>query len=375
MKIIKLAVIAFVSSLIFVSCSKDEIQVPVYVPLGTYDSGVLVLNEGNFGSSDASISYISYDLNTLQNNIFGLVNPSLTLGDVAQSIGFNGNLAYVVLNNSNKIQIINRYSMANVGSITTGLINPRYIAFANGKGYVTCWGNSSIATDDYIAVLNLGTNTISSTISVVADPERIIENGGKLYVAHYGFGNNNKISVIDSNSNTVVGTPISVGDGPNFMVINNGSLWVMCEGKYGNPTSAPVILEVGGCLQKINLNTNIVENTYQFATTNHPSNLQIYGSNIYYTINSSIYKMSLTPIAPATSIALPINPVFNSTLANIYGFAVKANRIYISGYSTFSNNGTVNIHSLGATTESPAIGTVLKSHTVGIGPNGFYFNM
>ncbi|MBC7641828.1 MAG: hypothetical protein H7174_05740, partial [Flavobacterium sp.] len=129
MKNFKLFLITIISVLFLVSCSKDELEVPVYTSKGTYDSGVLVLNEGAFMSSNSSVSFISFDLNTVQNNIFSLANPSLVLGDVAQSIGFNGDLAYIVVNNSNKIRIVNRYTMANVAVITAGLNNPRYISF------------------------------------------------------------------------------------------------------------------------------------------------------------------------------------------------------------------------------------------------------
>ena len=83
---------------------------------------------------------------------------------------------------------------------------------------------------------------------------------------------------------------------------------------------------------------------------------------------------SLTPVGQATSISLPLTPIYTSTFANLYGFAVKSNRLYISGFNSFGSVGQVNVHSLGELAGSPAIGTILKSVNVGIGPNGFYFN-
>ena len=108
-KISKMAVIAAVSVLFFASCAKEE--KPTEVPLGAYDKGVLILNQGNFGSPNTSISYLSNDQSLFQNNIFELVNPTKVLGDTGQDIGFNGDLAYVVLNVSNKIEIVNRYTI------------------------------------------------------------------------------------------------------------------------------------------------------------------------------------------------------------------------------------------------------------------------
>jgi hypothetical protein len=55
--------------------------------------------------------------------IFFLVNPK-TLGDTGQDVGLYNDLAFVVLNYSNKIEVINRYTMAHVATIDSGLSNP-----------------------------------------------------------------------------------------------------------------------------------------------------------------------------------------------------------------------------------------------------------
>ncbi|MBC7641008.1 MAG: hypothetical protein H7174_01510, partial [Flavobacterium sp.] len=355
-------------------CSKDELEVPVYTSKGTYDSGVLVLNEGKFTAPNASISFISFDSNTVQNNIFSGVNPSSILGVTAQSIGINGDLAYIVLNGSNKIQIVNRFTMVNVGSITTGLNNPRYTVFANGKGYVTNWGDTGNKTDDFVAILNLSNNTVSSIISVVEGPEQIVNFNGNIYVSHkggYGFGNS--ISVINTSTDAVTNT-ISVGDLPNTMVVNNGALWVMCEGIPSpyNPVTDPA--ETGGKLLKISLTTNSITDTFSFGTTSHPSNLTLYNDKLYYTLGSSVFGMALTPVAPATSIALPTSSLFNTNAISLYGFAIKTNKIYVADAKDFDSNGTVTIYSLGEISGSPILGSKLNSHQVGVSPNGFYFN-
>jgi hypothetical protein len=352
-----------------VSCEPDDKVVDKYQPKGNYDSGVLVLNEGNFQSGDASVSYISFDLNSTQNNIFFAANSNTSLGDTAQSIGFNGDLAYIIVNGSNKIEVVNRYSMIKVASITTGLKNPRYIAFANGNGYVTNWGDafSTPVIPAFVAVVNLTSNAVTSTIPVISDPEKIIQNQGKLYVAHYGFGYNNKISIIDSGSNTIVGTPLTVGEGPKDLQIENGNLWVSCEGLKADPTPSEAD-DLPARIFKINL-ANLSSTSFKYTSNlKHISQFQIYNSNAYYTIGSGIYKFSLT----ATS--LPETPVFSSAISNLYGFGISNNRIYVSGYDSFSANGSVLIYSLGELQDSRPIGTLLRTTGVGVGPNGFYFN-
>ncbi|MPT35487.1 MAG: hypothetical protein E2604_10455, partial [Flavobacterium sp.] len=157
MKINKLLGLGLLTAVFFASCTDEEIvykEAPAAVAKGAYERGVLVVNEGNFGSPNAEVSYISSEFPTLfQNNIFNTVNPTKVLGNTAQSIGFNGDLAYIVLNGSNKIEVVNRYTFVSVATIQTGLQNPRYIAFANGKGYVTNWGDAGVTTDDYVAIV------------------------------------------------------------------------------------------------------------------------------------------------------------------------------------------------------------------------------
>ena len=356
MKFSKLILTALLGSFFLFSCTDDDNGGN---PLGDYDNGVLILNQGGFGNGNASVSYLSEDMNTFQNNIFSLVNPSIILGDTAQDIGFYNDLAYIVLNASNKIEVVNRYTMVHIATISTGLSNPRYIAFANGKGYVTNWGNGTNANDDFIAVLNLSDNSVASTISVAEGPEKIIEEDNKLYVAHSGgFNYGNTISVINTSTNTVA-TTITVGDVPNSLEEENGILYVLCGGK-----SAWSGAESAGKLVKINLSTNTVSGSIDFAeTTDHPSNLVIENNRLFYTLDSDIFRMNLS----ATT--LPTEALFSTTAQGVYGvysFAVENNKIYVGDALDYSSNGKVYVYSL--------TGALLSSKTVGVIPAGFYFN-
>lgn len=352
----KVILATLVSTLFLVSCdSNDDVQ---DLPLGAYDNGVLILNQGGFGAGNASVSYLSNDFATFQNMIFSVVNPSVTLGDTAQDIGFYNSFAFIVLNGSNKIEVINRYSLETVATITTGLSNPRYIAFANGKGYVTNWGNGSDANDDYVAVINLADYTVSSSIAVAEGPERIVAEDNKLYVAHaggYGFGST--VSVLNSATNTVNAT-IAVGDVPNSLEIENGKLHVICGGK---PSWAAQ--ETAGKLVTVDLSNNSVTSSIDFALAAHPSNLEIENDVLYYTVNSSVFKTTVT----ATT--LPTVALFSTTNQGVYGiysFKVENNAIYVGDAGDYSSNGKVYIYSL--------TGMLEQEYTVGIIPTGFYFN-
>ena len=341
---------------LFSSCTNDEDFPPLEIPLGAYDNGVLILNQGGFGNGNASVSYLSNDLSTFQNNIFSVVNPSITLGDTAQDIGFYLNNAYIVVNGSNKIEVVNRFTMKHVTTIDSGLNNPRYIVFSRGKGYVTNWGNGSSNFDDYVAVINLNTNTVSETIAIAEGPERMAVANDKIYVAHAGgFGFGNSVSVIDAIDYSV--TSITVGDVPNSLEVNNGTLFVLCGGKPSWTGS-----ETGGKLSKINLTNNSVS-SIDFSATSHPSNIEIDGSSMYYTIDSDVYKTTIS----ATT--LPSASLFSTTTQGVYGiysFAVKNDKIYVGDAADYSSDGKVHIYSTS--------GVLKTTKTVGVIPAGFYFN-
>ena len=357
MNIFKKSLLFICISMLTLSCS-DETGIVDTAPLGAYDSGVLILNQGGFLAGNASVSYLSNDLNTFQNNIFALVNPTLLLGDTAQNIAFNGVLAYIVLNGSNKIEIVNRYTLKSTASITAGLVNPRYITFFNNSAYVTCWGNGSNVNDDYVAVINLTSNTVASTIPVIEGPERIIVANAKLYVAHKGgFGYGNKLSVINPSTNTVAST-ITVGDVPEAMRTVGQSLYVLCA---GSPYYSPA--ETAGKLVKIDLLTNTVTSSISFSGTMHPANLDVYNNDFYYTVGEKIFKSAIT----ATT--LPTVPLFFTTAQGAYGvysFEVENDKIYLGDAGNYSTNGKIYVHSL--------TGVLLNTRTVGIIPAGFYFN-
>lgn len=352
----KLVFVAFISAIFLTACSNDDENTEA--PLGNYDNGVLILNQGGFGNGNASISYVSEDFVTQQNNIFSLVNPTITLGDTAQDIGFYQDLAFIVLNVSNKIEIVNRYTMAHVATISSGLDNPRFIAFSNGKGFVTNWADGTNTSDDYVAVVNLSTYAVSSTIAVAEGPEKIIENNNKLYVAHAGgFNFGNTISVINAATNSLQ-TTINVGDVPNSLKIKDNSLYVICGGKPSYATT-----ETAGSLVKINLSNNLVSNIINFTATTHPSNLIINGNNMYYTVDDAVFKTSLNVTT------LPSTPLFTTTSQGVYGvysFAVENDKIYVGDAGDYNSNGKVYIYS--------EAGILENQYTVGVIPAGFFFN-
>ncbi len=320
-----------------------------------YENGILVLHEGNFFGGNASVSFVSDDLSSVNNAIFSNANLDIgRLGDVAQSMAFDGDLAYIVVNNSQKIEVVNRFTFSSEGTIDTGLLNPRYITFASGKGYVTNWGDGTNPDDDYIAVVNLENLMVESTISVPEGPEWILNNNGTLYVAHQGgFSQNNIVSVIDS-SNDTVGTPITVADRPNSMQMVNDELWVLSG---GNPAFTGN--ETAGQLDKINMSSNLVVDTFTFTQTEHPNYLSVDGSSLYYLLDGNVFKMD------ASDTTLPSS----SEIAGVsfYDMTVNDGRLYGVDAKDFASNGSLEVYNL-------SNNSLVESLEVSIIPGAVYFN-
>jgi len=349
----KLFLSIIISSAFFASCSNDDDN--NQEPRGNYDGGVFIVNEGNFQTPNGTISYLSDDF-LIENNVFSLVNSDKITGDTPQNIGFNGDFAYIVVNASNKIEVVNRYTFKSITTVTSGLNNPRYIAFANGKGYITNWGNPASATDDYVAILDLTSNTVTSSIPVVEGPEKIIEENGKLYVAHKGgWSQGNSLTIINSSNNTVA-TNFVVGDIPSALVEENGTLYILCNGK---PYYADV--ETAGKIVKVNLSNNTISSTLDFSGITHPGFLDVEDNTLYYTIGNDIYSAS------SNTTSLPSAPVFKAVkVSNLYGFAVNDDKIYVADGGNSQDSGNIYIYSL--------TGNDINHFNVGISPNGFYFN-
>lgn len=349
---IKQLVSILVLGLVITSCENDDNV--IVLPSGDYAEGILVSNEGPFNNGTGTVSFISSDLETIEQAIYNQVNNE-DLGNIVQSIGFTDTKAYVIANNSHTISVVDRYTFEKVATISTGLNNPRFFVAENGKGYVTNWGDTSDETDDFVAIINLDDNSVEGTIAVDFGPEEIVNYNNTIYVAHQGgFGQNNKLSIIDSNANEVV-TTIIVGDVPSALQLDaSNNLWVLSSGK---PSFSGE--ETGGSLARINTSSNEIEATFEFTSTEHPNHLSFDGTSLYYSLNGDIYEIG------TSATGLPTDKTFEGVAT--YAMNIQNGKFYATDAKDFSSNGSLSIYDLNTK-------VLEKTIKVGIIPGGIYFN-
>lgn len=352
MKLTRLFLLALSVSL-FVSCSNDDDN--SNDPKEVYDNGIFILNEGN-DTGGGSVSFINDDLKTFTQDVYSSVNGTDFIGKFLQNIFFDGDKAYIIAGGSNVINVVNRYTFKLEAKIETGLITPRYGVVKDGKAYVTnantYWSSENPAgnTDDFIAVINLATNKVETTIPLNGTANRIESANNKLYVTEPY--NSDKLFIVNPNTNKLE-TAVTIGFGADSMDTKDGILYTI-RSPYGDRTE----------IVKVKLADNTTSTITFPESLDGAKNLEIYNNKIYYTANTAVYAIDYTATSASTT------PIFEYTSTSqygkMYGFAVNNDKIYIADGGDFRSNSKAYIYNLS--------GSLQKELTVGVGPNGFYFN-
>lgn len=349
MKLNRLLQFIFGFVLLFsISCTSDYEEV---IPEITYQNGFFITNEGNFGKPNADVTFLTRDLSLMQNEIYKAKNNKENLGDVLQTMVLSGDKAYLLLNNSNKIQIVDRVTFKKAGEITAQLNNPRYMAIANGNIYVS---NDKYGGEKFVTVYKLSDNSFVKKIDFASTStvERVVEAGGNIFVqnASYGFGNT--ITKINTTTNVIEGTPIVMPNGDiNKTVTYNNNVYVIAQG-----TSNSYIHQINpaGSVVKTTTLTGIANGT----------NLQIDGGRFYFTSSNKVYSMDMNATAiPTTPIITAVDGGPNFTL---YGFSVIDGRIFTSDVKGFTQASEISVYT--------SAGTFITKFTAGMGATNVYRN-
>jgi len=189
-----------------------------------YEQGYVIGNEGAFGSSNASLGFSAFSGGNYQPDVVGAANQGLITGDVLQSLFASDSLLFAVLNNSNRVLLLDRYRMTYKGEISN-LALPRYLIQGQQGLYLSEWVNFS--GNGRVQKINALTAQLEESVEVGALPEQLLAYQGKIYVPN---SYENTVSMLTEAPFAKV-ADIVVGDYPQACLALNGSVWVMNGGK------------------------------------------------------------------------------------------------------------------------------------------------
>lgn len=334
---------------LFVSCSKEPGNKPQDNDFKV--GGVFIINEGNYSSANSSLSYYDPVNDIISQNIFFIANNA-PLGDVAQSITFHNDIAYITINNSGHIYAINCKDAVFEGKIDN-LISPRnMLIISNEKAYVSDLYSKNIT------IVNPGNYEITGYVGIGKSSEAMVKSGNKVFVSNWSDYNqttsNNTVMVIDSETDLLIDS-ILVGIEPESMVIDmKNYLWVLCSGGFMN--------EETPTLWKINTETYNIESKFTFDNIqSNPTDLCISNAlDELFFLNNGVFSM------PINSTELPQQPIIESNENNYYSLGIsKDGEIYVSDALDYNRNGI--IYRFGNS------GELISSFNAGIIPGRFGF--
>ena len=343
-----------VFSLAMVSCDDDDNK-----PSGEFENGIFAVNEGNFGVANGTVSFINRDDGTVTQDLFGTVNNGLALGDVVQSMSIDGDHAYIVVNNSNKIEVINANSFVSEYSVEN-LALPRYFTTLNGKGYVTEW--VSFSDPGRVSIVDLNLHSVTGSITTDFGAENILAHNNKLYVSN-NF--TTTVSVIDPVTEEVIKT-IQVGSSPgSFVVDKDDMIWVICGGGYDldyNPLNDGKLVRLDPGESNDEASNSVTGEIELGMNVASKAAINQTRDSIFYYNGKSVYAFG-TSASAASSTPL----ITEASATSFYGIGLdpESGVLYLGDSKGFVGNGTVYRYT--------SSGTVVDNVTVGIGPGGFVF--
>lgn len=342
-------------TLIAFGCAEDEVPPPEEETcvIKTYEPGVYISNEGPFTDGVGTITQFNTTNEDLTNSAFQLNNCDSVLGNIVQSVYLFESKAYIVVNNSNKLVVANGDNLEQE-AVVNNLALPRYfLPVGDGKAFVSQWGSDGLSGS--VAVVDLNSLNILTTIPTGNGPENMIRIDNKVYVANVGgYGRDSTVTVIDIGTESVSNT-IVVGDNPQSFVVDNvGALWCLSKGytdfyePSNNTDGTLTVIENEGVQKNI-----AIPNGSSWLAINNA------GNELFYLAPGGIFQ---TSVADPTTVTTPF------ITGNFYAMAIDFNsdRIYASDALDFSANGVVYRYELD--------GTAIDNFTAGIIPGGFWFD-
>ncbi len=269
----------FIFSFFLFSCENDG-QSPIGIdegePSREYQNGFFVVNEGNFGWGKATLTFVHQDgieKGRVENTIFERVNNE-PLGNVAQSMTIHNGKGYIVVNNSQKVEVVNPTTLERTATITN-LHSPRYfIGINDSKAYVTT------IYRDLIYVIDLQTNKITKEIRTTDWTEKMVKLGNYVWVTSHDA---DKVWVIDSRNDEIIHT-ITTPSGDKWLIADEAQnrIWILAAGS--DTQRARLITS---SLSEVKATESRI-----FDEGQKPKFLSSYNNNLYWIFDNNLYQLS-----------------------------------------------------------------------------------
>ncbi len=342
---IRQVVILFFISLLFYACDDD---VPTVNQDLSLSSGVFIVNEGNFTANNGDISFYNPDTDTLVNALYALQNDGAHLGDVVQSLALTGDTVFISVNNSSKIEVVDKQTFKHLYTIS-GLSYPRYIISGdNGRIYAT---NGQFPGE--LLIIDTQTYAVENRIELGASPENLLIQNEKLFVANGAWGYDSTVSVIDINTNQILKN-ISVCKGVTDLCAV-GDLYIATISQYTDDENNTFIN-----VAVINTVTYFSEEVYNFnlgtASYFAPRISANSAGDIFYIDNSGLRKISRNAGTSGLIVA-----------GDFYGLEINPqnDNLYLFDAKSFMQDSDLLIYD--------SEGNFIRKHKVGRGANGAVF--
>ncbi len=283
---------------------------------------------------NSSLTIYLPDSNKAYQDIFALVNGR-NLGDTGNDIVIYGGKAFIVVNGSQKIEVISLTDNKSVGTLSfADQRGPYKLAIVNdAKAFVTNLSDTSI-TEFNPSTLQI----VTDRFKVGNNPMGIVYANGKVYVCNSGFGFDSTVTVLNATNGELIKT-IIVGDSPSECGVGpNNEVVVKCDGRsdYSNPEN-----DTPGSILKINTDNDaiIVKVILPLATYGHPGHLTISAKGVgYFVGKTGVIKFSYSGSS--------LN-VGGTAFATILGYGLAyddvVDQLYVTDAKDYVQPGTVTI--------------------------------
>ena len=305
--------------------------------------GVLVINEGNQGEANATLSFLRPDIGTVEDSVFSKANNGTRLGGIFHSMKVIGNKAYLVLNGNTVMKV--NHDLKTQAILNQGLVNPRHFEIFQGEGIISCWGQlneSNQYKNPFIAIVDTSDLSLKRTIAFDAPPNYLLPLGKNLLVSHLS-SQDSFLSLVSTTENKVI-RMIRVSKGAGEMVRDkNGNAWVICSDSLH-------LLEPKNKMKKTSFSVKMAGSQLEINRA---------GDLLYYQADSSIYKMGITETSE--------NKLFeyHSDVQTFYGLGVSPKGDVFIGDALSQSEGKV--------FQYDQSGSIIYSYETGLFPSSFVF--